>query len=108
MLVRRPNLWRPATWPTPTSACVIRTTTRCTTCSTTSAARSTSTPISNNPVTPAVTLLGPQRRPTLDRVVQSLGIDGPIAAVNAGWQDREADDGELLSLLGGRGVNLRL
>jgi hypothetical protein len=59
-------------------------------------------------VTPAVTLLGPQRRPTLDRVVQSLGIDGPIAAINAGWQDREADDGELLSLLGGRGVNLRL
>ena len=59
-------------------------------------------------MTPAVTLLGPQRRPTLDRVVQSLGIDGPIAAVNAGWQDREADDGELLSLLGGRGVNLRL
>ena len=59
-------------------------------------------------MTPAVTLLGPQRRPTLDRVVQSLGIDGPIAAVNAGWQDREADDGELLSLLGGRGANLRL
>lgn len=59
-------------------------------------------------MTPAVTLLGPQRRPTLDRVVQSLGIDGPIAAVNAGWQDRESDDGELLSLLGGRGVNLRL
>jgi len=60
------------------------------------------------PVTIAVTLLGPQRRPTLDRVIQSLGIDGPIAAVNAGWQDREADDGELLSLLGGRGANLRL
>ena len=59
-------------------------------------------------MTPAVTLLGPQRRPTLGRVVQSLGIDGPVAAVNAGWQDREADDGELLSLLGGRGVNLRL
>ena len=59
-------------------------------------------------MTPAVTLLGPQRRPTLDRVVQLLGIDGPIAAVNAGWQDRETDDGELLSLLGGRGANLRL
>src|SRR3954464_7184625 len=90
------------------SECVIRTTTRCTTCSMTSAARSTSTPISSAPVTPAVTLLGPQRRPTLDRVVQSLGIDGPIAAVNAGWQDREAGDGELLSLLGGRGANLQL
>src|SRR3954471_4118256 len=88
--------------------CGIRTTTRCTTCSTTSAARSTSTPISSKPVPPAVTLLGPQRRPTLDRVVQSLGIDGPIVAVNAGWQDRETDDAELLSLLGGRGVNLQL
>jgi hypothetical protein len=55
-----------------------------------------------------VTLLGPQRRPTVDRVLASLGVDGPVAAVNAGWQDREADDGELLSLLGGRGVNLRL
>ena len=59
-------------------------------------------------MTPAVTLLGPQRRPTLDRVVQSLGIDGPIVAVNAGWQDRETDDAELLSLLGGRGANLQL
>src|SRR5947208_8895743 len=92
----------------PMSECATRTTTHCTACSTTSAARSTCTPISTRPVTPAVTLLGPQRRPTLDRVVQSLGIDGPIVAVNAGWQDREADDGELLSLLGGRGVNLRL
>src|SRR3954464_2033328 len=90
------------------SECVIRTTTRCTTCSTTSAARSTCTPISTTPVIPAVTLLGPQRRPTLDRVVQSLGIAGPVAAVNAGWQDREADDAELLSLLGGRGANLQL
>src|SRR3954466_967874 len=90
------------------SACATRTTTHFTTCLTTSVARSTCTPISTAPVTPAVTLLGPQRRPTLDRVVQSLGIDGAIAAVNAGWQDREADDAELLSLLGGRGVNLRL
>ena len=59
-------------------------------------------------MTLAVTLLGPQRRPTVDRVLQSLGVDGAIAAVNAGWQDREADDGELLSLLAGRGVNLHL
>jgi hypothetical protein len=59
-------------------------------------------------VTPAVTLLGPQRRPTLDRVLDALGVDGPVAAVNAGWQEREADDSELLSLLGGRGTNLHL
>src|SRR4051794_41645293 len=107
-LVRRRNPWPPAISRMPTSGCATRTTTHCTTCSTTSAGRFTCTPISTTPVVPAVTLLGPQRRPTLDRVVQSLGIDGPFAAVNAGWQDREADDGELLSLLGGRGVNLRL
>lgn len=33
---------------------------------------------------------------------------GPVAAVTAGWQEREPDDGELMSLLGGRGVNLHL
>jgi hypothetical protein len=59
-------------------------------------------------LTPAVTLLGPQRKPTLGRVLDSLDIDGPIATINAGWQEREADDGELLSLHGGRGINLRL
>jgi hypothetical protein len=55
-----------------------------------------------------VTLLGPQRRPTVDRTLAALGIDGPIASVTAGWQEREADDDELDRLLGGRGVNLRL
>ena len=59
-------------------------------------------------MTPAVTVLGPQRQPTLGRVLQSLGVDGPIAAVTAGWQEREADDGELMALLDGRGTNLRL
>lgn len=59
-------------------------------------------------MTTAVTLLGPQRRPTVDRVVQSLDVRGPIATITAGWQDRESDDGELVSLLGGRGDNLRL
>ena len=59
-------------------------------------------------MTPAVTVLGPQRRPTLDRVLESLGVPGPIAVVTAGWQEREGDDAELLSLTGGRGVNLRL
>jgi hypothetical protein len=59
-------------------------------------------------MTVAVTLLGPQRRPTLDRVVHSLGVDGPIATVTAGWQDREAEDTELAALLDGRAENLRL
>ena len=53
-------------------------------------------------------LLGPQRRPTLDAVVRSLGLPGPFATVTAGWQEREPDDGELRALLGGRGVGLEL
>jgi hypothetical protein len=56
----------------------------------------------------AVTLLGPQRRPTVDEVVQDLEPDGPIATVTAGWQERERDDAELRELLGGRAVNLTL
>ena len=60
-----------------------------------------------------VVLLGPQRRPTLDGVVRSLGLAGPdrpgrFAAVTAGWLEREPDDGELFALLGGEAVNLRL
>jgi Peptidase family S51 len=53
-------------------------------------------------------LLGPQRRPTLDAVVRSLDLPGPFATVTAGWQEREADDGELRSLLGGQAVGLSL
>jgi hypothetical protein len=55
-----------------------------------------------------VTLLGPQRRPTVGRVVQSLGLAPPIATVTAGWQEREGDDAELDDLLGGGTRNLRL
>jgi hypothetical protein len=55
-----------------------------------------------------VTLLGPQRRPTLDAVVAGLAPAGTIATITAGWQEREPDDGELSTLLGGRDVNLQL
>ncbi len=60
-----------------------------------------------------VILLGPQRRPTVDAAVRLLvssdgPLDGPAATVNAGWQEREEDDGELSRVLGGRDVNLRL
>jgi hypothetical protein len=62
-----------------------------------------------------IILLGPQRRPTLEGVARSLlagpGPAGPVAAVTAGWQEREPDDGELVALLasaGGRAVNLAL
>ena len=46
-----------------------------------------------------VVLLGPQRRPTVDSVVRSLGLPGPFATVTAGWQEREGEDGELHALL---------
>jgi hypothetical protein len=58
-----------------------------------------------------VILLGPQRRPTVDGVVRSLGLggpNGPIATVTAGWQEREPDDRLLSTLLGGHDVNLGL
>lgn len=56
-----------------------------------------------------VVLLGPQRfHPTLRSVVDGLGVDGRIAAVTAGWQEREEDDAELSAHLGGRVVNLLL
>ena len=59
-----------------------------------------------------IILLGPQRRPTLDGVVRSLGLgsglSGRVATVTAGWQEREPDDAELAALLGGRAVNLGL
>lgn len=49
-----------------------------------------------------VTILGPQRRPTVRPV-------GPGAVtVTAGWQERESDDAELDRVLGGGTVNLRL
>ena len=56
----------------------------------------------------SVVLLGPQRRPSVQHVVRELGLDAPLAAINAGWRERETDDGELRELLGGRTVNLAL
>ncbi len=55
-----------------------------------------------------LTLLGPQRRPTVDVVAASLYPEGPVATITAGWQERESDDAELGRLLGSRDVNLGL
>ena len=64
-----------------------------------------------------IVLLGPQRRPTVDAAVRSLGLSGPsgpldpggpIATVTAGWQEREPDDRLLSTFLGGVDVNLEL
>jgi len=54
-------------------------------------------------------LLGPQRfRTTAGTVVRSLEVEGSIATVTAGWQDREGDDSELVEVLDGRSHNLDL
>lgn len=56
-----------------------------------------------------VTLLGPQRSAAGARAaVAALIPDGPVAAVNAGWRERESDTGELNDVLGGRLLNLQL
>ena len=62
----------------------------------------------NNP-TDRVVLLGPQRfEPTLRAALDSLAVDGPVAVVTAGWQEREGEDGELREHLGCELRNLRL
>ena len=54
-------------------------------------------------------MLGPQRRTTAARAaVRELMPDGPIATVNAGWQERESDTAELAEVLDGRMSNLEL
>ena len=57
----------------------------------------------------STTLLGPQRfLTTAGSVVRALGTEGPVAAVTAGWEEREGDDTELQEVMDGRVVNLRL
>jgi hypothetical protein len=54
-------------------------------------------------------LLGTQRfEPTLGAAVEELGITGRIATITAGWQEREAEDDDLVEHLGGRAINLML
>jgi hypothetical protein len=56
-----------------------------------------------------VVLLGPQRlRPTLVQAVAESGVSGPIAAVTAGWQEREDEIDELSAHLARPVFNLRL
>ena len=55
-----------------------------------------------------ITLLGPQRRPSIQHVARNLDPNAPVAMVTAGWQEREPDDAELHELLGGRATNLGL
>ncbi|WP_236516565.1 hypothetical protein [Sandaracinus amylolyticus] len=57
----------------------------------------------------AIVLLGAQRfDPTLGAAAAELGLDGPIATITAGWQEREGEDSDLHEHLGKRTINLRL
>ena len=48
-------------------------------------------------------LLGPQRfLTTAGAVVRSLDVEGPVATITAGWEERESDDGELDAVMDGR------
>ncbi len=54
-------------------------------------------------------LLGPQRlEPTVGEIVRSLGLPGPVAAITAGWEEREQEDDELAEQLHLETVNLEL
>ncbi len=54
-------------------------------------------------------VLGPQRtETTVGRVVDRLAPHGTVAGISAGWQEREAEDGEFNDAVGGRLRNLEL
>jgi hypothetical protein len=54
-------------------------------------------------------LLGPQRfMTTAGTALRSLGVDGPVATINAGWEEREDVVDELDEVLGGDTRHLRL
>ncbi len=57
----------------------------------------------------AFALLGPQRlAPSIADELDALSVDGPVAAVTAGWQEREAEDDELRRHIGRAVTDLRL
>jgi hypothetical protein len=54
-------------------------------------------------------LLGPQRlKPTLRTALEERGVEGPVAAVTAGWEDREEEVDRLEAHLGRPVVHLGL
>ena len=56
-----------------------------------------------------IVLLGPQRlTPTVGRVIHELGLRGPVAAITAGWEEREREDDELTEQLELETHNLEL
>ena len=54
-------------------------------------------------------LLGPQRfMTTAGTALRSLGVEGPVATINAGWEEREDVVDELDTVLGANTRHLRL
>jgi len=61
------------------------------------------------PAVPPIVLLGAQRfDPTLGAAAAAVGIDGKIATITAGWQEREGDDADLHEHLQKLTINLKL
>lgn len=59
--------------------------------------------------TAVTVLLGPQRfMTTAGSTLRALELEGPVATVTAGWEEREDQDAELNEVLDGRARNLRL
>jgi len=58
---------------------------------------------------PIIVLVGTQDpRPDLGAALKESGMKGPVALITAGWQEREAEDADLVAELGVAAVNLRL
>jgi Peptidase family S51 len=56
-----------------------------------------------------ITLLGPQRnQPVIAGAIERMGVDGPLAVVTAGWQEREEEVDELAEHVRRPVTNLRL
>lgn len=56
-----------------------------------------------------VALLGPQRRrPNVRHALDRLGVEGEVALVSAGWQEREGETADLEEHLGRRVIDLAL
>lgn len=54
-------------------------------------------------------VLGPQRfLPTVNRALADLGVDGPVAVVSAGWQEREDEIDELAAHVDRKVLKLQL
>ena len=61
------------------------------------------------PTVPPIVLLGPQRfDPSLGAAAADVGIEGKIATITAGWQERESDDADLHEHLEKNTINLKL